>query len=167
LNFVATLHRLADELQTVIVCIIHENPNGENGKTRGHLGSELWRKSQGCLGVKKAADGISTLWGKFLRSGDWPEKDGHFFRYDITRGMHVSCDDPTEERKAERDQKKVAKLEALALKVIPTPTSYTALWGSIMEAENVEERTAKARIKDMQEAGVIKKMEGGSYARCK
>lgn len=166
LAYVEGLHRLADELQAVIVLVIHENPNGEGGKTRGHLGSELWRKSQACLGVKKSTDGISTLWGKFLRDGDWPEKDGAFFRYDITEGMHVTCDDPTGERHAAKDQHKRAKLEKLAVEVLAVPKSYTDLYHAIMEAEGVELRTAKERIKDMRATGIIHQMEGGSYARC-
>ncbi len=165
--FVDMLHATADRLGALIVGIIHENPNGENGKTRGHLGSELWRKSQGCIGVKKGADGISTVWGKFLRDGDWPEKDGAYFRYDITKGMHVSCDDPSAERQAVRDRKKLQELEELALAVLVVPMRHNQLVEAIMERLAVCERTAINRIKEMVKAKIAMQMEGGSYARCK
>lgn len=167
LKFVANAHRLADEHAAVVVCIIHENPGDSGGgKTRGHLGSELWRKSQGCIGVEKGPDNISTVWGKFLRSGDWPKSEGSFFRYDITKGMHVSCDDPSTERQAAKDASKRAGLEKLALDVLPTPLSYTALWTAISAKQGVAERAAKGRVTEMVKHKIIAQMEGGSYARC-
>lgn len=97
-EMVRTMHAFAVKHSCLVVIVIHENPGGEGGKTRGHFGTELWRKSQSCIGVKKGTDGISSVFGKFLRSGDWPESEAHFFRYCPEAGMHISTKDPTADR---------------------------------------------------------------------
>jgi hypothetical protein len=54
--FVANLHALAIKYSTVIVCILHENPDSTgklNVKMRGHLGSQLERKSESNIRLAK------------------------------------------------------------------------------------------------------------------
>ena len=50
---VERLHRLAVRHATAIICAIHINPGSENGKTRGHFGSQLARKAESNLRLLK------------------------------------------------------------------------------------------------------------------
>ncbi|NID13365.1 hypothetical protein [Fibrivirga algicola] len=45
--------KYANKLNTCMILVIHENPGDGNRKARGHLGSELERKSSGALAVVK------------------------------------------------------------------------------------------------------------------
>ena len=40
-----SFHQLAIEYDCVFMTVLHENPNSDFGKTRGHLGSQLSRKA--------------------------------------------------------------------------------------------------------------------------
>ncbi|MEA5402159.1 hypothetical protein VB776_04505 [Arcicella sp. DC2W] len=51
-EIVRYLMRMSYENDTCIVCLIHENGGGGNGKMRGHIGSEAARKCQGAISIK-------------------------------------------------------------------------------------------------------------------
>ncbi len=55
---VAKLHALAIKYDCPdrIICVIHENPNADTGKMRGHLGSQLERKAESNLRLRKKED---------------------------------------------------------------------------------------------------------------
>ena len=73
LELVSRLHALAQQYSTPIFCVLHENPFGE-GKTRGHLGSELNRKAFANLRIDKDAEtSVSTMWGLDMRKRDIPQ----------------------------------------------------------------------------------------------
>lgn len=46
------LMKMSTQNDTCIVCLIHENGGGGNGKMRGHIGSEAARKCQGAISIK-------------------------------------------------------------------------------------------------------------------
>jgi hypothetical protein len=70
LELISRLHALAQEYRAAIICVLHENPSGE-GKTRGHLGSELNRKAFANLRIEKDPDtSVSTMWGMNMRKRD-------------------------------------------------------------------------------------------------
>lgn len=52
--FVAELHDLAIRHDCPIVNVVHENPGQDGGKMRGHLGSQLERKAESNLRLRKA-----------------------------------------------------------------------------------------------------------------
>lgn len=169
-EMVAQMHAFSVEYQCLVVIVIHENPNAEGGKTRGHFGSELWRKAQSCLGVTKGDDGISSIFGKYLRSGDWPKSEAQHFRFCTDAGMHVSADDPAEERRANRaeakQEKKRGEMFALAKKIMTAEVmTYTALEASVIKIEKVSDRTAQSRIKALVDAGIISKRGDGHYEK--
>lgn len=155
--------RFAIEHHCLVVIVLHENPGTDNGKTRGHYGSQLHRKMQAALVVEKGADEISAVYGHPLRDGYWPRSEAHFFKYDTMRGMHVSCCDPTEERKRIKEAGKRAALRSLVEKVLPAPIAYTRLLEGIIKAEACSESTAKNRFKDMKHAGLITQNGDGNY----
>jgi hypothetical protein len=169
-EMVRTMHTFARKYFCLVVIVIHENPGGEGGKTRGHFGTELWRKSQSCIGVKKGTDGVSSVFGKFLRSGDWPESEAHFFRYCPEAGMHISTEDPTAERRASKaeakQEKKRDEMVSLANKSMTAPVmTYTALEAAIAKNIGKSERTAQTRIKELVSAGIISKRGDGHYEK--
>ncbi len=167
-EMVRKMHAFAVKHLCLVVIVIHENPGGEGGKTRGHFGTELWRKSQSCIGVKKGTDNISSVFGKFLRSGDWPESEANFFRYCPQAGMHISTEDPTADRRASKEEagqeKKRKEMVALANKIMTAPMmTHTALEAAVMKSEHIKDRAARDRIKSLVAVGVIKKREDGNY----
>jgi VirE N-terminal domain len=167
-EMVALMHSFAVERSCLVVIVIHENPNTEGGKTRGHFGSELWRKAQSAIGVSKGDDGVSSIFGKFLRDGDWPKSEAQHFRFCTEAGMHISADDPTEDRRASKtaaaeEAKREAQV-ALAKKIMSAPVmTYTALEAAVMKSEHIKDRAARDRIKALVDAGVVCKREDGHY----
>ena len=167
-ELVRKMHAFAVQHACLVVNVIHENPGTENGKTRGHFGSQLWRKSQSCIGLSKGEDGITAVWGKFMRSGDWPKREATYFKYDITQGMHVSVDDPSEDRKQEKKAGKTDELMKLASKVFTAPVmTHTGLEKAIMGEIRKSDKTARTRIKTMVEMGVIIRREDKHYELAK
>lgn len=68
IRIVDELYRLAGIYQTCIVCVLHFIPNGL--KLRGHLGSELQRKSAGILSIEKDDQpGVSVVKVLKVRDG--------------------------------------------------------------------------------------------------
>jgi hypothetical protein len=77
---------LATKYNCLIVAVIHRNPN--DSKVRGHLGSQLLRKAEAILCVKKEGD-LSYIEPEDLRTasnGDIPKL---MFQYDKEKGYHI------------------------------------------------------------------------------
>ena len=89
--FVAELHALAIEHDCPIINVVHENPTQDNGKMRGHLGSQLERKAESNLRLRKS-DEITVIFSEKMRKAPILEKDGPRFRWSDEAGMHVSCE---------------------------------------------------------------------------
>ena len=89
LELVSRLHALSQDYSTPIFCVLHENPAGD-GKTRGHLGSELNRKAFANLRIDKDAEtSVSTMWGMDMRKRDIPQNQGFCFAWDDAVSMHT------------------------------------------------------------------------------
>ncbi len=164
-SMVEEMHRFALKRRCLVIIVIHENAGSENGKTRGHFGSELWRKAQSCIGItKNATDQISCVYGKLLRDGEWSKSQGHYFRYCAEKGMHITCSDPSATRKVVQDEIKQSKRQELARAVVAGDgMSHTSLWKAIMKYEGVSDKTAKNRITEMVKLGILIKREDGLY----
>jgi hypothetical protein len=110
LELVSQLHALAQEYHCAIFCVLHENPGAENGKTRGHLGSELNRKAFANLRIDKdTTTSVSTLYGTDMRKRDIPKEQGFCFAWDDAAGMHVFQGRAGGVKAAERDRKAADK----------------------------------------------------------
>lgn len=108
LELVSQLMALAQEYHCAIFAILHENPGAENGKTRGHLGSELNRKAFANLRIDKDnTTSISTLYGTDMRKQDIPKEQGFCFAWDQAAGMHVFVGREGGVKAAERDRKAI------------------------------------------------------------
>ena len=90
-DWVDELHQLAIKYDTVIVCVLHENPGSEIGKTRGHLGSQLERKAETNLRLEKDADGVTVVFER-SRQAHIPKENGPRFMWSDEAKRHVSCE---------------------------------------------------------------------------
>ena len=86
---VAEIHALAIEFDCPAIAIIHLNPSSDF-KTRGHLGSQLERKAETNLRLKKDDNEITTMWCDKNRRAPIPEKTGPRFAWSNLKSMHVS-----------------------------------------------------------------------------
>lgn len=87
-DFVSALHALAIENRCHIYSALHLNP-GSDFKSRGHLGSELERKSQTNLRIEKVNEQF-CVWGDWNRGAPIPKQIGPCFVWDDNARMHVS-----------------------------------------------------------------------------
>ena len=93
---VARFNRAAAQFDCPIIVSLHENPGSDNGKTRGHLGSELTRKAESNLRLAKDDAGIVTLFSELSRSLHIPKATAPCFAWDDAAGMHVSVESARE-----------------------------------------------------------------------
>ncbi len=96
---IARLHGAAIEFDTAIVNILHLNPAGKDkvDKGRGHLGSQLERKAESNLTLKKDGDVTVVCAEGRQRGRPIPEAKSPAFKWSEEHGMHRSCKiDPSE-----------------------------------------------------------------------
>lgn len=90
-SFVAELHGHAILYKCPIIGIIHLNPGTE--KTRGHLGSQLERKSETNLRMEREGDTEAiVMWADKTRKAPILKKSAPRFAWSDDAGMHVSVD---------------------------------------------------------------------------
>ncbi len=82
------LHALAIRYETVLLLVLHENPNEETQKTRGHLGSQ--RKAESNIRITKDAEGVMAIYTEKSRHAHIPKTRAHCFKWDEAKAMHVS-----------------------------------------------------------------------------
>jgi hypothetical protein len=158
---VGQLHTLAIKHEAAIITVLHENPGAVEGKTRGHLGSQLERKAETNLRLAKDSNGITTIFAERARHAYIPKDAGACFQWSHAAGMHVSCGDAGEiKRTAKRE-----KMEEEAAKVFVAGDAmrHGELVAAIMEEIDLENRAARGRVKTWKEEGIIIKEAGGKY----
>jgi hypothetical protein len=158
---------LVDELQQlaigndcVVITVLHENPNSEYGKTRGHLGSQLSRKAETNLRLSKDKDGITTIFSTDSRHCHIPREQGFYFHWCDESKMHVTFGGMEELR----EQKKREAFKSEIYKIgMPNQGKYTysQLVDIVMKHRTVKPRAAKEYIKKLREAGGIVEVENG------
>jgi len=115
------LHRLAGIYKTCIICVLHLVPNGI--KLRGHLGSELQRKSAGILCVEKEAEtDISFIKALKVRSGSPLDVPLLQFAWDKEKDYHVFIGEKSPKDKQAR---KVEDLQSLADELFAEHESFS------------------------------------------
>ena len=159
-GLVAELHQLATETGCVIVTALHHNPGGE--KTRGHLGSQIERKSESVLVLRKDGETISISCKPARRqevSGDKAPR----FSWDTAAGMHLI----TESKTTTADDRKRIELGTLADEVFGDRQNlkWVELKGAIMTARGWSTNTAGNKITAMMALGVVTKSSFGLYTK--
>lgn len=155
IRIVDELYRLAGIYQTCIVCVLHFVPNGL--KLRGHLGSELQRKSAGILSIEKDdAPGVSVVKVLKVRDGSPLDVPLIQFAWDKKEEMHVYMGEKTKEEKEKRKENELTSA-AKTLFAQKRHYTYQELTDKLQEYLDVKERTAKGYIKFMREKDIILK----------
>jgi hypothetical protein len=179
LQLVSRLHALAQEYSTPIFCVLHENPFGE-GKTRGHLGSELNRKAFANLRIEKDAEtSVSTMWGLDMRKRDIPQNQGFSFGWDEAAGMHTFQGRAGGIKAAKREEKAITearqKWEPIFEFITENGTNSTCPVLSPEEAATAiqdmngtkskpKADTVKKQMQRAEALGVLRKSERGKWS---
>lgn len=175
LELVSQLHALAQEFDCPIVCVLHENPGTDMGKTRGHLGSELNRKAFANLRIDKDTEtSVSTIYGTDMRKRDIPKDQGFCFAWDDVAKMHTFQGRAAGLKAAQTEAKAVAKARevwteifdfALAsgtFSLVPlvSPKQAAVLERDISGTKKLtEEATMKKRMQRAESLGVLRKAD--------
>ncbi len=118
-ELIGLLMQKASENNAAIILLIHEN--GQNGKLRGHIGSEAERKCGGAISIKKDRDnGVHFIEPKYLRDAeDFPPV---VFKYDRELGRMVSVDSQAAQIaiREQKDKSKGSELKQLYAKCMGT-----------------------------------------------
>jgi len=92
---VSLIQSYAIQYDCSIICVVHKNPLNE--KPRGHLGSDLQRKSETNLDLQKTGD-ATLVWSDRNRGAPIPKERGHWFCWSPDERMHVTGEAPSAER---------------------------------------------------------------------
>jgi len=152
--FVDWLQAQAVKYDCPIFAVLHHNPNSEKG--RGHLGSQLERRSETNLMLEKdSATGRTVVYSTKQRRAPIPKADGPCFRWDDQAVMHVTV----QAMRAERDEQDREALIEVARDSYADCTSrrmrYTDLVKEIEKAARCKERTAEEKVKKMKRFRII------------
>jgi hypothetical protein len=157
-GFVAELHAQAIKCDTVIACVLHENP-GENqhGKTRGHLGSELERKAETNLRLEKDKDEVTTVWSERSRHCSIPKDGGVTFKWSDEDKMHRSCAPSS----TVKSNARIETLRLMAVEVFNCEEAIGGLtWTQVHERIellcNVKREGARKQFKNLKENSLMK-----------
>lgn len=154
------IYRLAGIYRTCIAAVVHFVPNGL--KLRGHLGSELQRKSAAILSIEKDENPeISVVKALKVREGSPLDIPLMQFRWDKQMGMPVYVGEKPRAEKEKRKEKELAEMAREAF-TRQEKYGYIELCELIQEMLEVKERTAKGYIRYMREKEIIEK-EGDCY----
>lgn len=161
ISIVDDLYKLADIYNTCIVCVLHFVPNGF--KLRGHLGSELQRKSSGILSIEKDEIGnFSVVKAMKVRDGSPLDVPLMKFGWDKEKDMFVYLG---EKSKDEKEKWKETELKEVAKSIFKQegPMSYARLVTLVMDNMDVKERTAKKYVSIMKERGIVTQGGNSNY----
>lgn len=157
-GLVAELFRLATRYDCAIICVIHKNPGSD--KTRGHLGSQLARKSETNLTLEKEENETVT-WSVKQRRAPIFKSDGPRFAWSDEAGMHVSVSTP----QTSRTTLKEIDLRDMAVEVCngAVSMSYTDLVSAISKCRDCSVPTAKRHIANMRKLLILETNSLGKY----
>ena len=164
---VAMLQQVAIEHDAVVVTVLHENPNSEYGKTRGHLGSQLERKAESNLRLyKDNKDGVTTIFSERSRHCHLPKSQGPRFRWDDESQMHLSCPTKAEEKEQDRLADLRGKAEMVDELNNGSEWTHKEVLDALMKTNDIKERAASTHLKKLKEEGfLLLDTKTGKYSR--
>lgn len=158
---VEELYRLAGIYHTCIICVLHFIPNGI--KLRGHIGSELQRKSASILSVEKDDNPeYSVIKSLKVRDGNPLEVPMYLFKWDNNVSMHISAGKKSEDAKVKRKQEELSVIAKLFF-AERTFATYKELVDFIVSQTAVADRTAKEYVSHMLKTRIIAKDSTNRY----
>lgn len=156
--FITWLEDLAVRYNTVIICILHLNPVssfGSGTKSRGHLGSQLERKVETEIRLKRDSDGAVSFWTYLARGKPISQESALRFKWSDEKGRHVSA----RSKQDERDLTRFAALldEVWAIWGTDDELSYSEIVRRIAGLRKVSEKAAQRRHATLREEQLIEK----------
>jgi hypothetical protein len=160
-GLVTQLHALAIEFDCSIIGVIHLNP-GNSDKTRGHLGSQLERKTEANLKLERK-DGKTVVWADRNRRAPIPMESGPCFIWSDEAEMHIS----TGALGRLKQEVKRGHLRELAEAVMNASGNGRLSWkgfhAGIAEADGLSAGGARKKFAAMLDHGVIEKDDERQY----
>lgn len=153
--FVSGLEAMAVDYDCHIVAVIHFNPGSD--KSRGHLGSQLERKAESNLTLKKTNE-TTVIFSAKQRGAPIPEDKGPCFTFCSVAGMHVSCESLSKHKK--REEYEAASLQAKTAFNGSPALRYVELKNATVKHLGVSESTAERRIKLWRQLGIVQDAAG-------
>ena len=155
-QLVAELMEAASSYNIAIIGVLHLNP-GSDEKSRGHLGSQLGRKSQTVLQIKLQSDGSRCLFTQRARKRPIPEALGVRFDWDEEANGFLEIEGtPGEVRQAAKVEAWTRTLYDIQAETSMLSWKNKELTEAISKAEFVKTRTAQNRIKEWLKADLLK-----------
>jgi hypothetical protein len=161
--FVNELHGLAIKFHCPITSVIHLNPGTE--KTRGHLGSQLERKSETNLRLERDGDSI-VVWADKNRRAPITKDQGPRFQWSNELKMHVSIESAGDAKAQAKRQEQQEHAEAVFDSAKQSSLSWSVLvenYGQTVLKSSRKERTARRHVDEMIRAGILRKNLIGHY----
>ena len=147
-GLVARWMSLVSEYDFALLGALHLNPNSDS-KSRGHLGSQLERKSKTVLKIDVDAEGVRETYTQFARKQPVFKGKGVFWQW-IDDGF-VEVEDKATREAAEKLEIERGEFDQFLMTQTIRQWSHnalvTAIQGCLKNGEKVSESTAKRRIK--------------------
>lgn len=153
--------KLSIKYECPIIAIVHLNP-GDNNKPRGHLGSQLQRKAESVLHIKKDKAGISYCEPSLLRNADKTKIPVIQFEFNEDKKYHTYAGIRSNSNSSNA---RAGMFRGIAEQIFSNePISYGDAVIKIQEIVNISERTAKTYMKLMAKTNnFIRKNDEGKY----
>lgn len=155
------LYRLAGFYHCCIVCVLHFVPNGL--KLRGHIGSELQRKAAGILSIEKDTNpAFSVVKCIKVRDGSPLDIPMMSFGWDKKEDMFVYMGVKSKE---DKEKQKINDLKSIAHGIFEKvdKLTYGEMVKAIVDAMEIQPRTAKDYIRTMRDKAIIEHLSDQSY----
>lgn len=160
---VAELHEMAILFNAPLICNLHENPGQDMGKGRGHLGSQIERKAESNLRLRKTDD-VIVVFSEKMRRASIPEKDGPRFSWDTEARMHLSCQTKTTTKDDAKRDKLADMLDGVFQHANKDRMRFGDLLKAIGEVCGVGPSAAEDRFTSAKKFGLIQKDMLGFWA---
>ena len=146
----------ANKYEVAIIGVLHLNP-GSDEKSRGHLGSQLGRKSQTVLQINQVKDGSRVLFTQRARKRSIPKAQGVRFDWcNESKGFVEIEGTPGEIKQANKVEDLSRTLRNIEAETEMLAWKFTELKKAIEKEDDVKDRTARNRINDMLKAKLLK-----------
>jgi len=154
-NLVAELMAMAERHNVAIIGVLHLNPGSES-KTRGHLGSQLERKSRTVLSISKNGED-RILFTRKARKKPLLESQGIRFTWcDQYKGFVEVEGTLGEIKLAQKVEDWTRMLYEIQAGTGMLAWKHGELKSAIEKADGIKDRAARGRIKQMLDADLLK-----------
>ena len=155
-QLVSELMAAAEKFNVAIIGVLHLNPGSED-KSRGHLGSQLGRKSQTVLQIKRDGD-RRIMFTQRARKKPLDEKDGVVFEWSDQKHGFVELDfTPGDAKAFELREKRRSLLNDIILATGVTSWNVDDLDAAIMTSQGCKSRQAKNIRREMVDLDLFSK----------